>query len=62
MPFDKTPKMPYHGNHNGKRPGEWTGTSQRNLADPKRRAESARRASQSGCVPQPETADQPDRV
>ena len=55
MPFDKTPKMPYHGNHNGKRPGEWTGTSQRNLADPKRRAESARRASQSGCVPQVET-------
>ena len=43
MPFDDTPKMPYHGNHNGKRPDSWTGTNQRNYKDPKRRADMARR-------------------
>ncbi len=44
MPFDDKPKMPYHGNHSGARPGAWSGTEQRRVGDPKRRAEAAREA------------------
>ena len=42
MPYDDKPKMPYHGNHSGKRPEEWSGTNQRNYKDPKKRAAIAR--------------------
>ena len=42
MPYDDKPKMPYHGNHSGRRPDSYTGTDQRNLRDPKRRAEAFR--------------------
>lgn len=42
MPYDDKPKMPYHGNHSGQRPGSYAGTDQRNYKDPKRRAEAAR--------------------
>ena len=36
--------MPYHGNHSGARHNEWSGTAQRNIKDPKKRAEYARAA------------------
>jgi len=38
---DNKPKMPYHGNHSGKRVSDWTGTAQRTYKDPKKRAEQA---------------------
>ena len=34
--------MPYHGNHSGARLSDWSGTSQRNYKDPKKKAEQAR--------------------
>ena len=37
--FDHTP---FHGNHNGKRPDDYTGTSQRTYRDPKKQAEAMR--------------------
>ena len=48
---DKGPKMPYHGNHSGKRPegGDYSGTAQRTYKDPKKRAESMR----GGFAPRP---------
>ena len=42
MSYDDKPKMPYHGNHSGQRPGSYAGTDQRNYKDPKRRAEAVR--------------------
>ena len=39
MPYDEKPKMPYHGNHSGRRPDSYAGSDQRNYKDPKRRAE-----------------------
>ena len=42
MPYDDKPKMPYHGNHSGKRPDSYAGTNQRNYKDPKKRAEAYR--------------------
>lgn len=46
MAFDNDkPKMPYHGNHSGKRVSDWTGTAQRTYKDPKKRAEQAQNTS-----------------
>ena len=42
MPYDEKPKMPYHGNHSGRRPDSYAGSDQRNYRDPKRRAEAFR--------------------
>ncbi len=42
MAYDDKPKMPYHGNHSGKKLTGWTGTEQRNYADPKKKAAAAR--------------------
>ena len=42
MPYDDKPKMPYHGNHSGRRPDSYAGTAQRNYKDPKKRAEAMR--------------------
>ena len=53
---EKEPKMPYHGNHSGKRPegNDWSGTAQRTYKDPKKRAESVR----SNFAPRPMPAEE----
>ena len=41
---ENQPRMPYHGNHSGPRPGAWTGTAQRTYKDPKKQAAAVRSA------------------
>ena len=53
---DNGPKMPYHGNHSGRRPepNDYSGTAQRTYKDPKKRAESVRREFTPRLIPEEE--------